>query len=140
MTTRNLVAIFLACSYVSIGTLAAKNEVVAPQVSSPRDGVKPLIEKVTVRNAEFEIVKTIESGEQLSAFETQWLQKTEIKNSPMFQLSKRHFKLDIVSAGKSTRWLYETNGSVRVLTKGPASDYSLSDPKAFNGLLGVHDQ
>lgn len=96
-----------------------------------------MITKVAVMNAEHKTIKTIVAGEELEAFNKHWQNKKQLKDAPLFSLSPRHITLHLVADGKTSLWLYEPEGKVRVLTKGPTSDFIVSDPKGFNELLGV---
>ncbi len=89
------------------------------------------IKAVTIRDEKFEVVKKLQSTVEVLAFSEEWHQKIK-------QISGDHhwkFKIDIEPG---TRWLFDPEGYVRVLSKNSsASDYKIKSIDAFNKILGV---
>jgi hypothetical protein len=97
--------------------------------------IRAPITRVSVRDAEFEVVKVLTPAE-LAAFRRHWENKKEVKVS-FSKLGGENFPLDIQRLYSSQRWVYKTTGYVRVLSKKVKPVYKLQDPKAFNRLIGA---
>ncbi len=100
-----------------------------------------MISKITVLNNDFKEVKLIEDPNELFEFTKQWNSKVDLKDGTVpFGVSAKtkHYKIDVVAEGRSTRWLYLPIGRVHILTKGPASTYKIEDIEAFNKLIGAN--
>lgn len=95
------------------------------------------IESVTVRDADFEIVKVLGEAE-VREFES-LLQQKDVVEAPFREgTGRRHYKLDVGRSGTSgRRWLYETTGHVTVLSAMRMPVYRLRDPGAFNRVIGA---
>jgi hypothetical protein len=94
------------------------------------------VEKVVVRDAEFKLLKTLETASELAEFNRIWVQKGK-EAEPLSVELPTQYKLDVSVNGQSTRYLYEPDGRTRVLTKGPAPVFRVKDVGDFNQLLGV---
>lgn len=93
------------------------------------------ITAVSVRDANFQIVKTLTSAE-LPEFTRLWEEKEEIRVPPP-SLGGQHFKLDITSRDLGGRWLYQTTGYVQYLDPKTKPVYKLHDSERFNRLIGA---
>ena len=90
---------------------------------------------VTVRNKEFEIVKSL-SADEVVEFERLWQDKSEV-SVPLNDAGGTHFKLDLTYGDDSDRWLYQTSGFVQMLSIDKSPVYQLRVPEAFNRLIGA---
>ena len=95
------------------------------------------ITRVAVFDAEFRPIRTIASGPELAAFNELWAAR--IKENPLSAM-RPDYKIDVLSNGRSERWLYDPAGFVQVLSVKSGSTYRLPSPAAFNGLLGIGRQ
>jgi hypothetical protein len=98
------------------------------------------IVKVSVRDHNFQSVKTITSDPDLTAFREMW--STLIEAEPGLcepGAGQGHYKLDIQWAKHSSRWLYDPAGFVKVLALWRAiwvaPLYKMPTPGEFNRLL-----
>ncbi|MEX0701292.1 MAG: hypothetical protein WD069_04280 [Planctomycetales bacterium] len=90
---------------------------------------------VTVRDANFEVVKTLSSAE-IAEFDRHWAQRVEIDVSGI-EANSPHYKLDLICGGdRGGRWIYHTSGHVTLLSKTVQPAYELADPQSFNRLIG----
>jgi hypothetical protein len=92
------------------------------------------ITKVTVLDAEFRLIRTITSAPDLAAFGELWVKRT--MQGPDVAM-RPAYKIDIHSAGRSYRWLYDPAGLAQTLSKKKSPVYRLSSPAAFNELLAI---
>lgn len=93
------------------------------------------IESVTVRGADFEVMKVL-NAEEVAEFQRQWQGKVIVDTR--FDLSVgRHFKLDVRHRESVTRLLYMTTGHVTVLATTRSPVYRVGEVRAFNRLLGA---
>ena len=88
------------------------------------------ITKITVRDANFEIVKTLEFSSEIKSFSEIWSSKIKIGAT---EYSWTH-KLDFLPGG---RWLYNCSGRTAFLSKTLIPMYKIPDPSEFNKLLGI---
>lgn len=92
---------------------------------------------VSIRNTAFEDLRVIEQQEQLAQFRQLWEKKH--KSDPV--KIRWQYLLDIRSTSKGVvreiRWRYHPDGWVQVLGMKVANMYRLSNPQAFNALLGI---
>jgi hypothetical protein len=93
------------------------------------------ITAVTVRDADFNVVKVL-SADEVPRFEELWTTKTEAGAS-LEDVGGSHYKLDIESKDSGDRWLYQSTGHVQVLSTKGASVYRIRDPSRFNELIGA---
>jgi hypothetical protein len=90
---------------------------------------------VSVRDADYEVVKVL-APDEVAEFRRQWEDKQEVK-APPSDVEGQHFKLDIERQDSGGRWLYQTTGYVRLLSKEAKPIYKVQDPEAFNRLIGA---
>jgi hypothetical protein len=93
------------------------------------------IRAVSVRNAQFEVVKILAPSE-LPEFAWQWENKRKVEASPG-SLGGQHLKLDVQRQGSNGRWLYQTTGYVHLLSMQTQPIYRLPEPETFNRLIGA---
>ena len=97
-----------------------------------------LIDKVTVFDPNFAVVKTLASRVELTEFRSHWSQKKKLdKNSSVESRLQFTYKLDISASNKSARWLYQPDGQIVVLTKAKEPVFKIQEPEAFNKLIGA---
>jgi hypothetical protein len=96
-----------------------------------------MIKNVTVYDAGFNLLKMIDGPAEIAHFSQHWTEKRELKGVVPFALSANHFKIDIDTDGRSTRWLYTPEGKARLLSKANVADYALTDVVVFNELLQI---
>ncbi len=91
------------------------------------------IQRVTVRDRELAVVRSIDDPRELRRFAEAWAGRTaSSKQLPAdFDLV-----LDIEGGASPGRWQYATEGLARVLSAKRAPTYAVPDPAAFNSLLG----
>jgi hypothetical protein len=94
--------------------------------------------RVSVRDAHFDLVKELPPSE-LSEFQRQWENK-QVVETPPSDLGGEHYKVDVGHRGGGGRWLYYTTGHVQSLSHHVTPVYKLSDPEAFNKLIGAHKE
>ena len=92
------------------------------------------IAKVSVRDQNFEVVKTLTSAPDLAAFNALWAAKTVREPASR---SEFIYKIVVERGGRSVSWLYDPAGFVQVLSVGRTPVYGVSDPQAFNRLLTI---
>ena len=92
------------------------------------------VTQVSVLDEEFRPIRTLQSASDLTAFEQLWLERE--KQGPDVAM-RAVYKIDIESAGRSDRWLYDPAGLVRRLTKRKSPVYRLPSASAFNQLLAI---
>jgi len=100
------------------------------------------IVQVTVRGADFEVVKTISRDPDLARFREMWSRIIEVEPAPENSAARRFtYKLDIVFGTRSSRWPYDPAGFVKLLAIWPAVCiaplYALPSVGEFNALLGI---
>ncbi len=88
-----------------------------------------------MREAEFHVVKVL-TPEEITEFKRRWEEKTEVK-VPLQSEGGVQFKLDIAQENRGGRWLYYTSGLITLLDHRAHAVYRMSDPAAFNQLIGV---
>lgn len=89
---------------------------------------------VTVRDADFAQVKAL-GPDELDAFARMWASKRRVDQVQAG--GGTHFKLDIGAEGRSQRYLYYTSGLLTLLAKDVQPVYQVTDPMAFNRLIGA---
>ena len=94
------------------------------------------VSKVTVRNSDFQVIKTLNDKEPLEEFSKIWGSKQVYNGS---EIPQWLYKLDIEQKGHGNRWLYDPKGYVQVLSKARVPVYVLP-PEPFNKLIGAHNQ
>lgn len=96
------------------------------------------VQQVSVLNAEFEPIKKLTSPAELAQFQPLWQARIEQpRPSPVGHSLVWPYKLDLVSQGKSARWLYHPDGWLQRLSMKYSRLYRLANPQAFNLLLGI---
>jgi hypothetical protein len=99
--------------------------------------LNPKIDQVVVRDmrhADFTVVRTISSAEELKAFSTIWSNREKLPPETVVQVQ---YKFEILSGGRGDAWLYDPAGLTRLLSKARTPVYRLSSPEVFNRLLGT---
>ncbi len=91
------------------------------------------MDQITVRDSNFEVVRTIDRPEQLAKAQEQWDSLTGIAKLP--NASWTH-KIDIrsVSASLDGRWLYNREGYIAKLNYRLKPMYKVPDVKSFNAI------
>ena len=92
----------------------------------------PVITRVTVRNAEFEQLRTLASSRELEHFSLLFAQKK--KTSPPQHVAWA-YKVDLEVEGRAERWLYHPDGWLQVLSKAETPVYMLDSPAEFRKLV-----
>ena len=95
------------------------------------------VSKVSVRDQNSELVKTLTSARDLAAFEALWSAKTVREPASR---SEFIYKIVVERGGRSVSWLYDPAGFVQVLSVSRTPVYEVSDPQAFNRLLAIEPQ
>jgi hypothetical protein len=95
------------------------------------------ISKVTVRDQDFQLVKTLTSARDLAVFNELWSAKTVQESASG---SRFLYKIDVERGGCSVRWLYDLAGFLQVLTVTRTPLYGLAAPQVFNKLLAIDKQ
>ena len=90
---------------------------------------------VSVRNANFDVVKTLTPSE-LPEFTRLWDSKEQV-DVERKKVGGTHFKLDIMRTNRDGRWLYWSTGYVWLLDVFPHPVYRIREPEAFNRLIGA---
>ncbi len=90
------------------------------------------ISKVRIWDRNFRLVRIINRPEDIEKLETVWTKKEEIKTNKTFNFT---YKIDIVSNGRSTRWLYDPSGYVILLSKKKSPAYRIVEFNEFNKLV-----
>jgi hypothetical protein len=92
------------------------------------------ISEVSVRDPNFQLVKTLTSADDLAAFNELWssrtVQKSEIGVGPLY-------KINIQRGRRGDSWFYDPSGLLRLLTVHRTPVYGLAERDAFNRLLGI---
>ena len=100
-------------------------------MSAPADDVM----RVTVLNAEFQLIRTIISVPNLAVFGKFWAARVKV-NAGM--ATQPGFRIVIQQSDRrSERWLYDDAGLVHVLSIWNTPVYRLSSPADFNEFLGI---
>jgi hypothetical protein len=95
------------------------------------------ISKVSVRDRNFELVKTLSSAGDLAAFDALWSAKTVREPASR---SGFIYKIAVERGGRSVSWLYDPAGFVQVLSVSRTPVYEVPTPHAFNRLLAIDQQ
>jgi hypothetical protein len=95
------------------------------------------IARVSVRDRNFELVKTLAAAPDLAAFEALWAGKTVREPASRSGFT---YKIDVERGGRSVRWLYDPAGFLQVLSVSRTPVYGVSAPQAFNRLLAIDPQ
>ncbi len=90
------------------------------------------ISEIKVWDKNFNIIQIINQSEKINELKTIWMEKEKIKvkKRPNFI-----YKIDIVSEGRSTRWLYDPSGYATVLSKGKTPIYRIKKADRFNRII-----
>ncbi len=94
-------------------------------------------QKVVVRDGNFDLIKVIDEPIELKKFDEHWVSKLELQSNEHSRASTNVIKLDIFSGERSTRYLYDKEGFLRLLSKNHTPEFQIKDPVAFNKLLGL---
>jgi hypothetical protein len=89
---------------------------------------------VVVLDGDFRPIRSIAAAADLAQFQALW--SSRVKQSAEVAL-RPDYKIDIRSAARSERWLYDPAGYVRVLSARKTPTWRLPSPAAFNVLLGI---
>jgi hypothetical protein len=110
----------------------------------PAAGTEGIV-KVTVRDADFHVIRVIESERDLATFRALWAALVETDPGSWTQpAGSAHYKLDIQWVGRdrrtqSSRWFYFSDGTIRLLAiwraLWVAPLYRTPSPDAFEALL-----
>lgn len=92
------------------------------------------ISKILILNSNFKVIKTLNSNSDIEAFSQYWFSKQEHASS---EKAPGHYKIDIYTTNSNNRYLYNENGTVRLLTKTMTPEYQIHNFKSFNKLLGI---
>jgi hypothetical protein len=95
------------------------------------------IARVSVRDWNFALVKTLTSAPDLAAFDALWSGKTVREPASP---SGFIYKIIVERGGRSVRWLYDPAGFLQVLSVSRTPVYGISEPQAFNRLLAIDQQ
>jgi hypothetical protein len=95
------------------------------------------IARVSVRDGNFALVKTLTSAPDLAAFDALWSGKTVREPASR---SEFIYKIVVERGGRSVSWLYDPAGFLQVLSAGRTPVYGISEPQAFNRLLAIDQQ
>jgi len=95
-----------------------------------------VVDRVTVRGPNFEVVRTIDDPASLTRFAELWRTRQKTKAGPT-ESSEYPFKLDIAANYDSGRWLYHPDGFTKVLSATSGNVYLVDDVAAFNAVLGL---
>ncbi|MCK4423361.1 MAG: hypothetical protein KAV18_04745 [Candidatus Omnitrophica bacterium] len=90
------------------------------------------ISEIKVWDKNFNVIKIINQPEMINEVTIVWITKEKVK------LKKRPdfiYKIDIVSDGKSTRWLYDPSGYATVLSKAKMPIYKIEKTDKFNEII-----
>ena len=90
------------------------------------------ISEIKVWDKNFNVIQTINQAETINEIKTIWMakEKAELKRKPDFI-----YKIDIVSDGKSTRWLYDPSGYATILSKTTMPIYKIEESDKFNEII-----
>ncbi len=100
-------------------------------------GKQSMITKVTLLNEEFKVIKTLQKSSELSEFIAIWDRKQEIESPESTEKTDWNYKLDIVIGDRSQRWLYNSVGKVKILSKAIKPIYNIKTVADFNNILGL---
>jgi hypothetical protein len=100
------------------------------------------IVRVTVRGADFEVVKTISRDPDRARFRKIWSQMFEVEPTSENSVAGRFtYKLEILFGIRSSRWSYDPAGFVKLLAIWAAVSiallYRLPSVGEFDALLGI---
>ena len=96
-------------------------------------GVREEVKEIRVLDQDFNNIQLITDHTILSEVNACWEKREEVslEYRPAFE-----HNLDIIlEDGRSTRWLYDTEGYVTVLTKVKKPIYQFADPQQLKTLL-----
>jgi hypothetical protein len=90
------------------------------------------ISEIKVRDKNFNVIQTIYQPEVINEIKTIWMakKKVEPQKRPDFI-----YMIDILSEGRSTRWLYDPSGYATVLTKVKVPIYKIEEVNKFNKII-----
>ena len=90
------------------------------------------ISEIKVWDKDFNVIRTINQPEVINEIKTIWMakKKVELPKRPDFL-----YKIDIVSEGRSTRWLYDPSGYATVLSKAKVPIYQIEEANKFNKII-----
>jgi len=92
------------------------------------------ITKILILDADFKIIKTLSTSSEIETFSQHWQHKKEL---PPSENPPGQYKIDIHSHESNTRYLYNSNGTARLLTKKMTPEYQITDFTLFNKVLGI---
>ncbi|RLC56380.1 MAG: hypothetical protein DRH89_05790 [Candidatus Cloacimonadota bacterium] len=90
------------------------------------------ISEIKVWDKDFNVIQIINQAEMIDEVETIWMakEKVKLKKKPNFI-----YKIDIVSDGKFTRWLYDLSGYATILSKAKMPIYQIEETDKFNKII-----
>jgi hypothetical protein len=95
-----------------------------------------VVDRVTVRNERFEVVRVLDDSASLVRFAELWRSRREVESDSR-PLSEFPFKLDIDANHRSGRWLYSADGFTTLLTVKVSKVYFIDDASTLNRILGI---
>lgn len=94
------------------------------------------ISEIKVLDKEFNVIRIINQPEIISEANAIWMakEKVELTKRPNFI-----YKIDIISDGRSTRWLYDSSGYTTILSKVQNPIYQIEEADKFNKIIIPYD-